>query len=449
MSELTARTGPPGPQLATQLETLDGAVTGIGPLIELLVWARPLDHIPQRALRFAWDEAARLGVICSGRLTLLGRALLTGEREPVVERLRELLPQESGEVLFGSDLTVVAPSTPPAAVVDLLDTIAVRESHGVGATWRISETSVREALDQGYRVEDLLADLRAVAGKALPQTLDYLLRDVDRRHGILGVRPAACVVVSEDEALLAELAATRVLRPLGLALVAPTVLVGTADVPTTLAALRKAGHFPVEEHVDGTRTVRLRSQGPAGERHGDVAGAWAGAGSAGREAWGDGTAEADALDALSQAGVDAAAEADVLDALSDEDFNRLMTLEFQRLGMAPGGRPAATRTEEDPAELIARLRSGAAPPDGGVDAEVLTIVESLAPQLRPDEQRHLAAAVRAGDDVLIHYRNESGNVTERLISELEISAGFLTAYCHLRQDERHFRLDRITMVAPV
>lgn len=413
------------PQLVAALHTVDGPVPALEPLLESLGWARPLDQPPPSHLQCTWDEAARLGVIRDGRLTHLGQALATGERVPVVERLRELLPEESAEVLFGSDLTVVAPGSPPAAVVDLLDAVAVRESHGVGATWRLSETSVREALDDGHQLETLLAELRDVCGRALPQTVEYLLRDVARRHGILGVRPAMTVVVSQDEALLAEVAATKALRSLGLAAVAPTVLVGTADAPTTLAALRKAGYFPMEQHTDGTRTVALRSRGPMSEAPGKQQAA---------ELPGD----------LADMDVDMMSDED-LEMLSDVEFNALMERDFGHLGIyteSPGDGP----DQESPDDLVARLRSGEVPAHS--QAQVQSIIAVSAPQLRLDEQRHLAAAAAAAGAVVIRYRNESGNESERVVSELMVSGGYLIGHCHLRQDERFFRLDRITMVAP-
>ncbi len=401
---------PTAPQLAVVLQTLDGAATSLEPVLELLGWNRPMDQLSADDARHTWDEAALLGVIRDGRLTDLGRTLLTGEQDQVVEQLRTLLPAESQDVLFGSDLTIVVPGSTGAAVVDLLDALAVRESHGVGATWRVSEASVRDALDHGYTVDALLSELREVAGKALPQPLEYLLRDVDRRHGVIGVRPASCVVVSQDEGLLAEVAATKVLRPLGLTAVAPTVLVGTADRATTLAALRKAGYLPVEQDSDGSRTVELRSRGPVGER---------------------------------------AAAPDDVDALSDEEFNVLMERELAAQRQRLKGRaPSVPRLPEEPAELVSRLRSGGRP-SHEVDQSVLSLVEQLAPRLRPDEQRHLVSAVASDGSVVIRYRNESGNESERKVSDLDLSGAYLTGYCHLRQDVRFFRLDRITMVAPV
>jgi predicted DNA-binding transcriptional regulator YafY len=59
----------------------------------------------------------------------------------------------------------------------------------------------------------------------------------------------------------------------------------------------------------------------------------------------------------------------------------------------------------------------------------------------------LQAALQAGG--LLHLRYQAGNAAEtsRTVQPLEMcyerGHGYLRAFCHLRQGERHFRLDRI------
>lgn len=55
--------------------------------------------------------------------------------------------------------------------------------------------------------DELTGALRSIAAKDLPQTVEYLIRDVARRHGRLNVRAAATVIATDDEALLTEVLA--------------------------------------------------------------------------------------------------------------------------------------------------------------------------------------------------------------------------------------------------
>src|SRR5690606_35855569 len=114
--------------------------------------------------------------------------------------------------------------------------------------------SVRRALDRGHDADELLEELAAVG--SVPQPLEYLVRDVARRHGEVTVTTVGCVVQASDPALLAEIAAHRRLTRLGLRLLAPTVLVPTCDAERTLAALRDAGYAPVPVADTGEFTIR-------------------------------------------------------------------------------------------------------------------------------------------------------------------------------------------------
>ena len=128
--------------------------------------------------------------------------------------------------------------------------------------WRFSPASVRRALDAGTDPDTLLTDLAAVSTGALPQPLEYLVRDVARRHGQVRVRPVACCLTGDDPALLAEIAAARRLAPLGLTMLAPTVLASARPLDETLAALRAAGYAPVAEDATGA----IVREGPAEQR---------------------------------------------------------------------------------------------------------------------------------------------------------------------------------------
>lgn len=59
----------------------------------------------------------------------------------------------------------------------------------------------------------------------------------------------------------------------------------------------------------------------------------------------------------------------------------------------------------------------------------------------------LEEAIQLKKDVWLRYVSRGGEVTERMVEPKEIVAYqdylYLVAYCHLRQDERMFRLDRI------
>ncbi|MEO3860731.1 helicase-associated domain-containing protein [Acrocarpospora sp. B8E8] len=194
-------------------------------------------------------EANLLGLVGADALSPLGLALRT---DSVAKAAGDLLAAARQQALFGADLTAVVTGPPSADLAELLDRAADRES---GGTWRFSPSSVRRALDAGRRADDLLAALTAVASGALPQALTYLINDVARRHGEIGVVALGCCVVGDDQGLLAELAVHRKLAKLRPRLLAPTVLASALDPAQTLALLREAGYAPVVKEADGSLVV--------------------------------------------------------------------------------------------------------------------------------------------------------------------------------------------------
>ncbi|WP_084962411.1 helicase-associated domain-containing protein [Thermoactinospora rubra] len=224
------------------------------------------------------EEARLLGVLANvaghGALTDLGRALagLTAEagdenddcvplveHDPgLVEAATRALASVRRSALFGPDLTAVVTGPPSAELAALLDRVAERESRGAASIWRFTAESVRGALDDGHDADSLLEELAAVG--TIPQPLEYLVRDVARRHGEVTVTTVGCIVQASDPALLAEIAAHRRLARLGLRLLAPTVLVSAAPADRTLAALRENGYAPVP--VPDTGSVEIRRRPP-------------------------------------------------------------------------------------------------------------------------------------------------------------------------------------------
>jgi len=254
-------------RLVTQLSDGTGVVDA-GSLVELAGWHAPTIN-PELAgtlVTAALAEATLLGVVASGAAGELAGVLVDGSGQrgrafdsghpALVLATDRLVAGARTTALFGADLTAVVTGPPGAELAGLLDRVADRETIGAASAWRFSPVSVRRAFDNGATPAALLDELRAVAQKPLPQPLEYLVNDVARRHGEVGVIDVGCVVVGEAPALLAEIAAHRKLATLGLRSVAPTVLVAAGTADTTMAALRGAGYVPVRRGMDGAVLVR-------------------------------------------------------------------------------------------------------------------------------------------------------------------------------------------------
>ncbi len=241
----------------------------------------PATNEPQSLVRAALSEAAELGVTGFDAITAYGRLLL-GEgardpdadplgiqatsRDPLLSMLATLLPAPVDHVLIQADLTVVVPGPPDPALAAELALMADAESRGGATVYRVTPGSVRRALDAGYAASDVRQTFSRRSRTPLPQTLEYMVDDVARRHGGLRVGSIGAYVRGDDETLLAEVLMDRRLGRLGLRRLAPTVLVTAHTTARLLEALRDAGYVPVPEDSRGAAVLSRPAapRGPAG-----------------------------------------------------------------------------------------------------------------------------------------------------------------------------------------
>ena len=169
-------------------------------------WARRLQPGPVADLL---AEAHALGLVGRGAISTPGRALLNEPGEPAaagaaVDAMAHAMPKPIDHFLLQADLTVVVPGPLQRGLADDLASVATVESAGAAMVYRISEQSIRHALDIG-KTRDWMHALFANHSKTpVPQGLTYLIDDVARRHGQLRIGVATSFVRCEDSALLAQ-----------------------------------------------------------------------------------------------------------------------------------------------------------------------------------------------------------------------------------------------------
>ncbi|MGV0851992.1 helicase-associated domain-containing protein [Mycolicibacterium phlei] len=238
-----------------------------------LVWHRPrwAARLQPGPVGELLSEAAALGLVGRGAITTPARALLAGESDDaVVKAMDKVLPEPLDHFLLQADLTVVVPGPLQRELAEQLAEVAAVESAGAAMVYRISEASVRRALDTGRTAGHLHAFFARHSKTPVPQGLTYLIDDVARRHGQLRVGMASSFVRCEDAALLAQAVSSPAVEGLEMRLLAPTVAVSQAPIGEVLAALRAAGFAPAAEDSTGA-IVDLRSHGarvpmPPGQR---------------------------------------------------------------------------------------------------------------------------------------------------------------------------------------
>ena len=346
----------------------------------LLVWSAPRRGGRLRDLLHRWtlEEADQLGLTGRGGLASYARALLTADERTAAALLGALLPDPLDHVLIQPDLTVVAPGPLERDLARELALIADVESTGGATVFRISETTVRRALDAGRSAGDLHALFATRSRTPVPQALTYLVDDVARRHGRMRVGLASSYLRCDDEALVAEVLAAKRVAPLRLRRLAPTVLVSRQPMEVVLEQLRAAGYAPAAEAPDGALLV---------------------------------------------------ARPDV-----------------RRAALRP--RPhryvESPLSSEQAALSVTALRAGDLASRAARRAPVTTTRSTTA-----DTLAFLQQAARERRQVWLGYVDAQGRSTSRVVEPRSIGGGFITAWDHLRAEDRTFALHRVTGVADV
>ena len=227
-----------------------------------LIWRRPrwAKRLQPGPVGDLLAESQALGLVGRGALSTAARALLDEGPDAAVDAMARALPQPIDYFLIQADLTVVVPGPLQRDLAEQLAAVATVESAGTAMVYRISEQTIRHALDVG-KTRDWMHALFAKHSKTpVPQGLTYLIDDLARRHGQLRIGMAASFVRCEDPALLAQAVAAPATEGVQLRALAPTVAVSPAPIAEVLLALRAAGFAPAAEDSTGA-IVDVRPRG--------------------------------------------------------------------------------------------------------------------------------------------------------------------------------------------
>ncbi|MEH0148141.1 helicase-associated domain-containing protein, partial [Corynebacterium sp. Q4381] len=189
-------------------------------------------------------EAETVGALALGGLSTPAQALLNGS--DVAAAAKALVPAEVDAVIAQADMTILAPGPLTADAARMMERFATLESPGLASVWRVTEASIRKALDSGATSDELQRWLETHVIGEVPQNLRFLVDDVARTHGSIRAGAAMSYVRSSDPTLIAT-AADRV----DLRVLAPTVAVSDLPLPQLMAQLRSAGLQPTAEDARG------------------------------------------------------------------------------------------------------------------------------------------------------------------------------------------------------
>ena len=163
------------------------------------------------------ELAAIIGLVAGGRATSWLSALSSAKPEAASKLATAGLPKPDERIIVQADLTLIAPSPLPTELEIRLRRFVDTEKIGMASSYRLSALSVSHGLETGLSIAEIRELLERLSAKALPQPVDYLLREAETRFGRLKVKPtkhgAHSQVESADAILLAEIHNDHRLKP--------------------------------------------------------------------------------------------------------------------------------------------------------------------------------------------------------------------------------------------
>ncbi|EPD71075.1 hypothetical protein HMPREF1219_00011 [Corynebacterium pyruviciproducens ATCC BAA-1742] len=170
---------------------------------------------------------------------------------PLERATAALTPELTTTLIAQGDNTILAPGPVSRELGATLSLLADVESPGLAAVYRVTEGTIRRALDAGMSASRMLSFLDEHVAGGTPESIAFIVKDVARRHGTLRGGPAESYLRCDDEALLINACRTADAESVGLRIIAPTVAIAQAPLIKVIEALRKAGFHPVAEDATG------------------------------------------------------------------------------------------------------------------------------------------------------------------------------------------------------
>ncbi len=202
------------------------------------------------------ELAATIGLVTRGRATSWLPAMAGGRPEKASKLAVAGLPKPDERIIVQADLTLIAPSPLPTDLEIRLRRFVDTEKIGMASSYRLSALSVSHGLETGMAIGEIRELLERLSAKALPQPVDYLLREAETRFARLRVKPtksgAHSQIESNDSILLAEIHNDSRLKPFALHFDESGNLHSRFEAELVYFALREANFVAVRIDEKGT-----------------------------------------------------------------------------------------------------------------------------------------------------------------------------------------------------
>jgi len=179
--------------------------------------------------------------------------LMRGDIDSAAALLSDSLPKTQSKVIVQADLSIISVGPLPTKTELELRRFVETERIGVASTYRINTLSITYGLETGLtelEIRNLLAEL---SGTALPQPVDYLIREAASRFGrlVLTEGSAGTLISSNDQVLLTHILNDTTLRPISITRLDESTLQTRFELDIAYFQLREGKYAAIRKDANG------------------------------------------------------------------------------------------------------------------------------------------------------------------------------------------------------
>jgi hypothetical protein len=204
-----------------------------------------------------------IGLSGSEHLTSWFKPLLEGDTAKATALLTANLPQTQNRIIIQADSTIIAVGPLPTDKELELRRFVETERIGVASTYRINSLSVTFGLETGMTEQDIRNLLTELSGTALPQPVDYLIKEAAVRFGrlVLTEVPNGTIIQSSEAILLTQILNDSSLKTLSMTKESETTLTSRFDLDIVYYMLRESKYAAIRKNSKGQVVSSWRAAG--------------------------------------------------------------------------------------------------------------------------------------------------------------------------------------------
>jgi hypothetical protein len=179
--------------------------------------------------------------------------LMRGDIKLATKLLTASLPKTQSRVIVQADLSIISVGPLPTETELELRRFVETERIGVASTYRINTLSITYGLETGLTENEIRNLLFELSGTALPQPVDYLIREAASRFGrlVLTHSEVGTLISSSDQVLLTHILNDVTVRPISITRMDETTLQTRFELDIVYYHLRESRYAAIRKDAQG------------------------------------------------------------------------------------------------------------------------------------------------------------------------------------------------------